>query len=213
MCPVLAGRGRRTEMKVQFTAQERQISKAAAIVRERGITDGQLAWATSRLDREAIGRVLNGAEPAWRAFVRAGAASADLDERRAYVGLAATKPKRLREALGIEHPKGRWPAGRVRERAAILRRRGVADDEIRLAIELVGLRAVGEALAGSAGFGWHCRCEAMRATTRERAEAFIVLAASEVARVRELMFALGREAAGSERGDELTPVGETAVAA
>ena len=64
-------------MEVQeFTAPERQLSRAAAMLRERGVSDPQLAWCAERVDRERIGAILNGAEPAWRAFVRAGAAVA-----------------------------------------------------------------------------------------------------------------------------------------
>jgi hypothetical protein len=52
------------------------------MLREQGVSEPQLAWCAERVDRERVGAILNGAQPAWRAFVRAGAAAAEDEERR-----------------------------------------------------------------------------------------------------------------------------------
>jgi hypothetical protein len=183
----------------EFTASERRLSRAAALLRERGVSDPQLAWCAERVDRERIGAILNSAEPAWRAFVRAGAAATEDEERRAYVGLAATRPQRLRSALGVEHPKRFSPPAKVREEAARLRERGVSDEEIAAAIRRVGLRPLAEALAGPDNLGWWARGEAMRAATRELAGMYLVLAAADVPRVRAALHLLGVEATRRQR--------------
>ena len=142
-------------MEVQdFTTPERRLSRAGAPLREQGVSDPQLAGCAERVDRDAIDAILNGAEPAWRAFVRAGAAATEDEERRAYVGLATANPQRLRSALSIEHPRPYWPAGRARGEVARLRERGVLDEQVRAAIERVGLRGAAEALAGPDNLGW-----------------------------------------------------------
>src|SRR5919198_5410825 len=126
-------------MEVQdFTTPERRLSRAGAPLREQGVSDPHLAGCAERVDRDAIDAILNGAEPAWRAFVRAGAAATEDEERRAYVGLATTNPQRLRSALSIEHPRPYWPAGRARSEVARLRERGVLDEQVRAAIGRVG---------------------------------------------------------------------------
>ena len=183
-------------MEVQeFTAPERKISKTAAQLRELGLSDGQLAWCAKQVERERIGTILNGEEPAWRAFVRASAAADHDEERRAFVGLAAISPQRLRSALRIEHPKRPWPSAKVREEVARVRDRGVSDDELADAIRRVGLRPVAEALAGPDNLGWWARGEAMRASTRQLALAYLAVAAAPPARVRTALHELGAEVA------------------
>jgi hypothetical protein len=183
-------------MEVQeFTAPERRISKAAAMLREQGVTDGQLAWCATLIDRERIATILNGEEAAWREFVRAGAATERDEERRAYVGLAATQPGRLRKAFRIEHPKRPWPAAKVRAEVARLRDRGVSDEELAAAIPRVGLRPVAEAPAGRDNLGWWARGQAIRAATRELALAYLTVAAAPPSRVRKALHDLGVEVA------------------
>jgi len=172
-------------MEVQeFTAPERRISKAAAMLREQGLSESQLAWCAQVIDRERIGQALNGAEPAWRDFVRAGAASERDEERCAYVGLAATQPQRLRRALRIEHPKRPWPAARVRTEVARLRERGIGEEDLAAAVRRVRLRPAAEALAGPDNLGWWARGCAIRAETRELALAYLTIAAALPSRVR-----------------------------
>jgi hypothetical protein len=188
-------------MEVQFSARERQISAAAATLRDDGISDGQLTWSVQHVDRDAVEQILNGGEPAWREFVRRSAATECADERRAYVGLAATPPARLRDQLGIEHRKGFWSPGRVKRLVRDAQRHGIDEAALEAAVERVGLRATGEALASKENFGWLARGGAMRAQTRELGEAYVTLASAEVRRVREAMFARAAKLGESARAE------------